>query len=51
MATLIYQESMALLNWPSGAAVAFVMLFTLLILFALTFQLAGRARAEEGAVR
>jgi putative spermidine/putrescine transport system permease protein len=49
MATLIYQESMALLNWPSGAAVAFVMLFTLLILFALTFQLAGRARAAESA--
>jgi putative spermidine/putrescine transport system permease protein len=49
MATLIYQESMALLNWPSGAAIAFVMLFTLLVLFALTFQLAGRARAAETA--
>jgi putative spermidine/putrescine transport system permease protein len=47
MATLIYQESMALLNWPSGAAIAFVMLFTLLVLFALAFQIAGRARAAE----
>ena len=29
MATLIYQQSMGLLNWPFGAAIAFVMLFTI----------------------
>jgi putative spermidine/putrescine transport system permease protein len=39
MATLIYQQSMGLLNWPFGAAIAFVMLFTILALFMLTFRL------------
>lgn len=47
MATLIYQESMSLLNWPFGAAIAFVMLFTLLILFALTFRLGRRVHPME----
>ena len=39
MATLIYQQSMGLLNWPFGGAIAFVMLFTILALFVLTFRL------------
>jgi len=46
MATLIYQQSMGLLNWPFGAAIAFVMLVTILLLFVLTFRLtAGRRTA------
>jgi hypothetical protein len=38
---------MSLLNWPFGAAIAFVMLFALLILFALTFRLGSRSQAME----
>jgi putative spermidine/putrescine transport system permease protein len=45
MATLIYQQSMGLLNWPFGGAIAFVMLFTILLLFVLTFRLTARSRA------
>ena len=44
MATLIYQQSMGLLNWPFGGAIAFVMLFTILALFVLTFRLTARPR-------
>lgn len=45
MATLIYQQSMGLLNWPFGGAIAFVMLFTILALFVLTFRLTAKPRA------
>ena len=44
MATLIYQQSMGLLNWPFGGAIAFVMLFTILVLFAITFRLTANPR-------
>ncbi|MEO5784654.1 MAG: ABC transporter permease [Casimicrobiaceae bacterium] len=44
MATLIYQQSMGLLNWPFGGAIAFVMLFTILALFVLTFRVTARPR-------
>lgn len=44
MSTLIYQQSMGLLNWPFGGAIAFVMLFTILALFVLTFRLTARPR-------
>lgn len=44
MATLIYQQSMGLLNWPFGAAIAFVMLFTILALFVLTFRVTAARR-------
>ena len=39
MSTLIYQQSMGLSNWPFGAAIAFIMLATILALFVLTFRL------------
>ncbi|HZQ63545.1 MAG TPA: ABC transporter permease [Casimicrobiaceae bacterium] len=45
MATLIYQQSMGLLNWPFGAAIAFVMLFTILVLFVVTFRMTTSRRA------
>lgn len=44
MSTLIYQQSMGLLNWPFGGAIAFVMLFTILALFVLTFRLTALQR-------
>ena len=44
MATLIYQQSMGLLNWPFGGAIAFVMLFTILALFVLAFRLTATRR-------
>ena len=44
MATLIYQQSMGLLNWPFGGAIAFVMLFTILALFVFTFRLTSNPR-------
>ncbi len=44
MATLIYQQSMGLLNWPFGGAIAFVMLFTILALFVLTFRMTSTRR-------
>ncbi len=44
MATLIYQQSMGLLNWPFGAAIAFVMLLTILLLFVLTFRMTAARR-------
>jgi len=44
MSTLIYQQSMGLLNWPFGGAIAFVMLFTIFALFVLTFRLTARPR-------
>ena len=46
MATLIYQQSMGLLNWPFGGAIAFVMLFTVLALFVLTFRVTASPRAS-----
>jgi putative spermidine/putrescine transport system permease protein len=46
MATLIYQQGMSLLNWPFGAAIAFVMLGTILVLFLIALRL---ARQERGA--
>jgi putative spermidine/putrescine transport system permease protein len=45
MSTLIYQQSVTLLNWPFGAAIAFVMLFTILALLTLTVGLAERRRS------
>lgn len=44
MATLIYQQSMGLLNWPFGAAIAFVMLLTILLLFVLAFRMTAARR-------
>lgn len=44
MSTLIYQQSMGLLDWPFGGAIAFVMLFTILALLVVTFRLTGRER-------
>ncbi len=44
MATLIYQQSMGLLNWPFGAAIAFVMLLAILLLFVLAFRLTAARR-------
>lgn len=44
MATLIYQQSMGLLNWPFGGSIAFVMLFTILALFMLTFRMTSNPR-------
>jgi putative spermidine/putrescine transport system permease protein len=44
MATLIYQQGMSLLNWPFGAAIAFVMLATILALFLLAARLARQER-------
>ena len=44
MATLIYQQGIALLNWPFGAAISFVMLLVLLLLLAVAFALTGRSR-------
>jgi putative spermidine/putrescine transport system permease protein len=44
MSTLIYQQGIALLNWPFGAAISFVMLLTLIIL--LVGTLTATAKAE-----
>jgi putative spermidine/putrescine transport system permease protein len=42
MATLIYQQGIALLNWPFGAAISFVMLVVLVIILGAFLGLAGR---------
>jgi ABC-type spermidine/putrescine transport system permease subunit I len=34
MATLIYQQGIALLNWPFGAAISFIMLLVLVVILA-----------------
>jgi putative spermidine/putrescine transport system permease protein len=44
MSTLIYQQGIALLNWPFGAAISFIMLLTLIVL--LTTALSLTAKAE-----
>jgi putative spermidine/putrescine transport system permease protein len=44
MATLIYQQGIALLNWPFGAAISFVLLVVLLAILAVALALTGRPR-------
>src|SRR5215203_6474943 len=46
MSTLIHQQGIALLNLPFGAAISFVMLFTLLVLLAVTLSLAAKAEGR-----
>lgn len=43
MATLIYQQGIALLNWPFGAAISFVLLIVLLAILGVVLGLAGRS--------
>ncbi len=43
MATLIYQQGIALLNWPLGAAISLVMLVVLVALLSLFLGLTSRA--------
>lgn len=46
MSTTIYQQGIALLNWPFGAAIAFVLLATLIVLLAVLSYIGSRfARA------
>lgn len=42
MSTTIYQQGIALLNWPFGAAIAFVLLATLVLLLAVLSYLGSR---------
>jgi len=42
MSTTIYQQGIALLNWPFGAAIAFILLVTLIALLVMVFRLASR---------
>jgi putative spermidine/putrescine transport system permease protein len=42
MSTTIYQQGIALLNWPYGAAIAFILLATLILLLGVAFWLASR---------
>ncbi|HXY25898.1 MAG TPA: ABC transporter permease [Candidatus Acidoferrum sp.] len=44
MSTVIYQQAMALLDWPFGAAIAFVMLVTIAVLLVASLQLSERLR-------
>ncbi len=45
MPTLVYEQGIALLNWPFGAAIAFTMLVVIVALFTVTFRLtAGQPR-------
>jgi putative spermidine/putrescine transport system permease protein len=44
MATLIYQQGIALLNWPFGGAISFVLLAVLLSILGLALAIAGRGR-------
>lgn len=37
MSTMIYQQSVSLLNWPFGAAMSFILLFTLVALLSATY--------------
>jgi putative spermidine/putrescine transport system permease protein len=46
MATLIYQQGIALLNWPFGAAISFVMLIVLLLILGVALALTGRSRSR-----
>lgn len=46
MPSVIYQQSVFLSNWPLGAAIAFVMLFTILALLVIAFRLLGQ-KAES----
>ncbi len=43
MSTTIYQQGIALLNWPFGAAIAFILLATLIVLLTLLSVLATRS--------
>jgi putative spermidine/putrescine transport system permease protein len=45
MSTIIYQQAMALLDWPFGAAIAFIMLTTILILLVTSLRLSERWRS------
>lgn len=47
MSTTIYQQGIALLNWPFGAAIAFILLFTLMLLIAAAVQLTSRLGRNE----
>ncbi len=47
MSTLIHQQGIALLNWPFGAAISFIMLVTLALMLLVVLKLASRA-AERG---
>jgi ABC-type spermidine/putrescine transport system permease subunit I len=44
MSTLIYQQGVSLLNWPFGAAIAFILLATVLVLVGGILQLGMRGR-------
>ena len=44
MSTLIFQQGVSLLNWPFGAAIAFVLLATVLVIVGGALQLGSRAR-------
>ncbi|MCF3935701.1 ABC transporter permease [Acuticoccus sp. M5D2P5] len=43
MATLIYQQGIALLNWPLGAAISLVMLVVLVVILSALMSIASRA--------
>jgi putative spermidine/putrescine transport system permease protein len=47
MATLIYQQGISLMNWPFGAAIAFIMLFAMVAILTTVFGLANRTAAAE----
>jgi len=44
MPTLIYQQAMTLMNWPFGAAIAFIMLFVILMLMMPALHFSERNR-------
>lgn len=44
MSTMIYQQAMTLLNWPFGAAIAFIMLVTIMALLLAALRLTERRR-------
>ena len=44
MSTTIYQQGIALLNWPFGAAIAFILLATLIVLLTLLSLAASRSK-------
>jgi putative spermidine/putrescine transport system permease protein len=46
MATLIYQQAMALFNWPFGAAIALIMLVAILALLLMSLKLTERRRGN-----
>jgi putative spermidine/putrescine transport system permease protein len=45
MSTVIYQQAMALLDWPFGGAVAFIMLAVIMVLLLASLTLTERRRA------